>query len=326
MRLGKALNLLVFFVLYCSSCTNKTETDTNRLDMVESMINNSPDSALAILQSIDPVHIRSRKDRADFHLLFSIALDKNGIDLKSDSIIRPALRFYSFKKQSEHKFHSFYYTARIYENNEEYSNAMEYLIKAEYILSSVDDRNLVGLHYASKGRIYYRLMEYKQAAVNFENAAAEYKRAGNENRYFSNMLRCADCLVMNGAVEEACSIISEINPKITEVSQINIKNHYLLKLRITEILEPEKAEEILEEYIEKVNIPASIDWLYANRVYLNRGKVDEALYALQMQKNYGGTNASFHYWNGKALAMKGISMTAAVSSRLPIIASNRTLL
>ena len=65
------------------------------LDDVETYINERPDSALAVLRALDSTAVRGRALRARVSLLHSMALDKNYIDLKTDSILAPAVSWYS---------------------------------------------------------------------------------------------------------------------------------------------------------------------------------------------------------------------------------------
>ena len=233
MRPGIALYLLVIIVLHCSSCTSGTGISEKWFDDIEAAAFDHPDSALNILRGIDPADIRSKKNKARYHLLHSIALDKNGIDITSDSIINPAIRFYSARKASRNQFLTYYYAGRVCENMGDHSSAMEYLAKAENIICTVENSEAGALLYATKGRIYNNLLEYENAAINLEQAAAEYRSAGNEGRYISNKLRAADCMVLGGDIESAWKIISEFENKKAELSQANLSKYYLTLLRIT---------------------------------------------------------------------------------------------
>ncbi|MGN1219387.1 MAG: hypothetical protein ACI4TU_00415, partial [Candidatus Cryptobacteroides sp.] len=87
--------LLVF--LFCAfnvfiSC--KDDQIGAALASAEISMNEDPESSLKILESIDRSQILSRRQKAEFALLYSIALDKNYIDVQSDSIIAPAVEYY----------------------------------------------------------------------------------------------------------------------------------------------------------------------------------------------------------------------------------------
>jgi len=60
----------------------------------EACFQEAPDSALHILEHIDPADIRGKEALAEFAQLYSMALDKNYICVKSDLTIRIAKDFY----------------------------------------------------------------------------------------------------------------------------------------------------------------------------------------------------------------------------------------
>ena len=65
------------------------------------------------------------------HPLLSQALDKNYIDLQSDSIIAPAVRYYENHGTPDERLKVFYYRGRISMNANDYDSATEYFIKAD---------------------------------------------------------------------------------------------------------------------------------------------------------------------------------------------------
>lgn len=60
---------------------------------VESYISERPDSALAVLESMDRGELKSRRSEAHHALLHAMALDKNYIDVTDDSLASVAVRY-----------------------------------------------------------------------------------------------------------------------------------------------------------------------------------------------------------------------------------------
>ena len=86
----KSFSKLAFIfcsLLLSSSCTDQKKLLHQKFDRVEDMLSFSPDSALSILSKTDTGLLASEKLKARYSLLKSIALDKNKIDICSDSII-----------------------------------------------------------------------------------------------------------------------------------------------------------------------------------------------------------------------------------------------
>lgn len=102
-------NVLTISILTCvlTFCGRNQAVDES-LDRAESCMSASPDSALAILESIDSLHFDSRSQNARYALLKSIALDKNYIDRTDDSLINIAVSYYRHRLNAPYKFKSYY--------------------------------------------------------------------------------------------------------------------------------------------------------------------------------------------------------------------------
>lgn len=70
------------------------------LDSVDSIIESNPDNAYVMLTRMDRSRM-SRKEAAKFSVSYSMALDKNYIDIASDSIICTAVKYYRHHGDAE---------------------------------------------------------------------------------------------------------------------------------------------------------------------------------------------------------------------------------
>lgn len=132
---------------------------SNHPDLIsaEELMAERPDSALYILQNIDTLALKSSPDKAFYSLLFVQAQDKNYIDTQDDAQIRIAVDFYKDSKDDYHKMLSYYYLARIYENSQEYSNAIINLFRAGDLAKKLNDYFYLGLIYRSCSNIYDKI-------------------------------------------------------------------------------------------------------------------------------------------------------------------------
>ena len=73
----------LFFLLGLSGC----RVENIALNKAGDLMKTSPDSALVLLQKVDLNSVIGKKERAQYALLYSQALDKNFIDLQNDSLI-----------------------------------------------------------------------------------------------------------------------------------------------------------------------------------------------------------------------------------------------
>ena len=124
------LSIVIPFVLF--SCGRSRMLA--HLEDIESYIQERPDSALAVLDSIDRTRLSGRKEKALFSLLNTMALDKNYIDPKEDSLIEPAVRYYSKHGDPDTRLKAFFYKGRISLYNRHYDEAiLSYMEGYRYI-------------------------------------------------------------------------------------------------------------------------------------------------------------------------------------------------
>lgn len=95
-------NILFYLTLSICliSCSYQSETE-RLLDKAQAYLEFNPDSAFVALDSLDRRHLNTKELRARHALLYSIALEKVGIDMTSDNIINIALEYYLDKNDKE---------------------------------------------------------------------------------------------------------------------------------------------------------------------------------------------------------------------------------
>ena len=92
-RISNALFIL-FLALCAGSCIHKSDAG-RLLDAAERHLEEHPDSAFVALDSLDRRQLNTRELQARHALLYSIALEKCGISMTTDSIISIAVDYYS---------------------------------------------------------------------------------------------------------------------------------------------------------------------------------------------------------------------------------------
>ena len=88
----RQLVITLLIVISFVSCSNTY----SQLQEIESYIEEDPKRALEEIRNLNPDNfLFSQRSKAKHALLHSMALDKNYIDLTTDSIIAPAVKYYS---------------------------------------------------------------------------------------------------------------------------------------------------------------------------------------------------------------------------------------
>ena len=157
---------------------SKAVVDT--LNRVETLLNEYPDSAYTLLQTLHRDDIHQRSNQARYALLYTQVQDKNYIDETNDSLIAVAVDYYRRSDDVRSKFLSFYYQGRVYTNAGESVKAMLAYTEAEQLADGVKDGYLLGLLYSEFGRIYRLYYDYPKSFEAHQKASQYYEQAGKE--------------------------------------------------------------------------------------------------------------------------------------------------
>jgi tetratricopeptide (TPR) repeat protein len=189
--------LLLLGLLLLMACNDpKHVTDT--LHRAEVLMNEHPDSAWAMLNTLSPDEMGQNSTCALYALLYTQAQDKTYRDETNDSLISVAVDYYRDTDDVRHKFLSYYYKGRVHFNAKDYLSATSCYMESEQLADAVGDDYLVGLLYAELGRIYRLYYDYPKSLEAYQKAAECYERAGKirHRNYMwlnqSSLLRCMD--------------------------------------------------------------------------------------------------------------------------------------
>lgn len=284
---------------------SKTENTQSRLSELDDLVYSNPSY---VLNSLDEIYINSihhRRHKAKHALIHSIALDKTYKEIGNDSIIKPALEYYSKHGPSIDRLRTFYYMARIHENSGDLEKAMEFLTKSEKH-KYCDKQNLcLPLIYTAKGRIYTHLFDYENGEANFEKAARIYLKDNNIDNHASNLLQKCSCMIMRGRLEEVEDILSGFYARKKELSSNTLNQYHQTAINLYRVRCNDSPLQLLESYLDDITDPYLMDWILAARIYLGENMLEEALNALSNQARYRYKDASYHYYMAKALEMAG---------------------
>ena len=113
MKLHKYSITGLFFFIFLFAC-HRDSDKTSLLHRADSLMQEFPDSALAILESIPHVEKLSGSNRADYAIFLTRARTKMYIHESSDSLIRYAVDYYKRSWNDERKMQAYYYRGCVY--------------------------------------------------------------------------------------------------------------------------------------------------------------------------------------------------------------------
>lgn len=200
-------------LLSCSSCLSPVFDDD--LLRIESYIQTDPATALRELSDIQGLQ-ESAQDKGLYSLLYSMALDKNYIDLKNDSIIRPAVTYFSKHRDPSRSFLSYYYLGRVFENAENYDQALLEYIKAESLITPGITGEYATRLYSAKSRIYLQQLALDRALQESYKAKAASPLLNNSLFYIRSCLDVIGLLNSQDSLEKAAIEIDSLTNWIKE--------------------------------------------------------------------------------------------------------------
>lgn len=280
---------LVAMLLMLCSCANKEQTRI--LDDVRTYISDNPELALETLDSLSATgSIRGREGNARFALLYSMALDKNGIDSVDDSLINVAVKWYSRHGNADERLKSYYYYGRICQNAGNNEAAMESFVKAEQYVGKAGDHVAAGLLYDAMSNIAMDIFDMEKVLEYCRKAEAHYKKAGDRKRYAYALLGLAVYFTVDGQYGELSSVLDSVRMSWDIIDTLSQNSYYQLRLgEFKETGQYKKLKAGLEEYI--TEFPREkINWMSVSEFYLTLGEKRLALEALktyrEINRNY----------------------------------------
>ena len=227
--------------------------DVKNLNRIESFIQERPDSALKSLSQIDTSTLTSNEGKALFSLLYSIALDKNYVDLESDSLIARAVDYYSLRGDKYHRFLCFYYLGRVYENAGTFDDAMESYLRAESFLNdSVPDEYKARM-YSHKARVYFKQFALDRALEETLKSKEYAAKVDNPLFYIRNSLDVASLCTTKGNYQAAADELDNLNEWMSLRGVQKPLEYYDSRLRIALADSMEVKESLLERCTEYCN-------------------------------------------------------------------------
>ena len=244
----KKFLILLSFAISCLSCSpSKVE---RQLSDIETYINDRPDSALAVLESMDRNLMKTEEERAHHALLHAMALDKNYIDVADDSLARIAVEYYSEHGPEKYEARSLYYLGLAYFYQGDYNKAIVEFTKGEEVAERSDSLYL-GFIKAAQATVYNKSYNAVEALDCLREAYEIDVKMGNEYYAQTSMLSLSRTLYNIKRVKESSSILLELINDVKTDKRIKLAAKALFAFIST--VESVESEGVFEKAIELYN-------------------------------------------------------------------------
>ena len=279
----RTLYQFLLAMLLLTGC-NDPKPVTDALTRAEALMNEYPDSAWAVLNTLSPDEMGQNRTRAHFALLYPQAQDKTYRDEPNDSLISIAVDYYHHTDDARRKFLSYYYKGRVSFNAKDYLTATSCYMEAEQLADAVGDDYLTGLLYAEFGRIYRLYYDYPKSLEAYQKAAECYERADkirHRNYMWLNQTRIYRS--MNENKESQDMLQTVLTLALENEDRMLIRNSLgdLIMLYV-EQQEIEKADSLYKELLCFVDedFGSSSYMVALTKMYLSIGNLAQAEYCL----------------------------------------------
>ena len=286
------LKLLVVLLLvaFCySSCRNISDIDST-LDDISEYMEERPDSALSVLQNMDPSQLANKKQKAKHALLLSIALDKNYIDTTNFNVIQPAIDYYLKKGDATEKLRTYYYMGRICKNAGNEEEAMKYYVLGLSHGKDSDDYLTRARLLFAKAHIHNNLYEFDRYSSEMVKAAHYFKIGGKQSSHFKSLSNAFNGYKLLDDTLNVNKVFKELSYALDSNSIKQFSEFYEIKLDYHKMFnEQDSFAVVLNRYVRDIE-PDKIRWLTITYNLIEMGYSDRALQAINEYQKYSNTN------------------------------------
>lgn len=288
------LYLALLAALCLTACTRPA--DVPELDTADSLMEQRPDSALALLRRIDTLRLTSRHDRARYAMLLSMALDKNYIDLKDFHVLQPAIDYYEEHGTPTEQMRTFYYQGRIYDNAGNMSKALQTFLKALEKGKESNDTLTRARAYFAQLDPNLQLMSFDKAIEAGKKAAYYFQKAGRTDSYAHCLIDIANTYTLKNDKANTCKYLNECRklwPYISEKRKQDFYNNYLIAA--TKFCGKDSIQAAIQEYESHVP-PSKWDFLTLADAYTAIKDFDRAEYFASQYKLHTSIDSDKRYY------------------------------
>lgn len=188
--------ILICCMILLWGCGHRDEESWEKMLAADRMMEESPDSAMAVLQTIDTTLLKGKEERAKYGLQMSMALDKNYVDTTDFSVLQPAIDYYADNGSDNEKLRTYYYQGRIYQNKNFEDDAIKSFLKALDLAENATDTLTLARSYFALAVIYKNIYSFDESAIFFLKAAELYTFKERKELSLDCKLGALNCYVM----------------------------------------------------------------------------------------------------------------------------------
>ncbi len=186
------------------------ESGHSQLLVAEAVMEEDADSAYSILTSIDTTQMRSPADRALYALLLTQASYKTYRDIYSDSLITPAINYFTETGDEVRLLKALYYRGRIHYYTKNYIKAIADGLESIELANKNSDNLFIARGYELMSDTYTHTLIADLEGKYAQLAADYYLKDGKVLNYRYELLEVGTAYTNNRQYEEAITLIDSL--------------------------------------------------------------------------------------------------------------------
>lgn len=199
--------ILIILMLVLCSCTARKEVAD-----VWSYIQERPDSALSVLNLLDVSSYHGRS-LAEYQLLKAMAMDKNYIDVASDSLAGPAAEYFHRHGPKEKEMMALYYLGVSQYYAKDYNQSIVTFGRARDLAEDLSNVRYLGMIEACKSYVYHNGYNYADAIQSIKEAIGYFSELPDSTLQVRRAkMQLADVFISNRQFSEAYHLFGSILP------------------------------------------------------------------------------------------------------------------
>jgi len=282
------LRLKICLAITCSvliflACNNQARKTDAILKKAESVMDDRPQDALALLDSISNTKNMDAAQNNLYNLLMVQAKDKNYKDIKGDTAIFRVKEYYINNNTIDKGALASFYAGRVLREMGDHENAMLAFLDAETHSKELDDENLKGMIQFQIGALYYKDMSNNQAAIaRYRDAERIFRTIGNYKSEIASLNMLGGCFLINNENDSAFYYYDkgiELANKYNDVvEQMNIRQN--MGIAFLNVKDMENAKQYLNLALQYASDKSKQAQVYLNlaRVFIAESERDSAIY------------------------------------------------
>lgn len=292
--LGAALAVCFGVIIMCGCDGGRGKATDAALASAEELMEERPDSALAVLCAIDSTAIDNAGRRALHGLLMAEARYKNFIDETDDSIIAASAAYFGRKGDDRRLMRARFIQAKIQFNNSDYTHSIVSALKAEKLAKQDSDNLYLARIYEHMGLTYLRNHNVDAQLPYVYKAYECYSHAGEQRSALFSLIDRGNALNNLEQYNNSLALLDSVARIIEEKD--TLLSIYLGQVKIDALLQSGRKDDAISELQKLGSINGrdfSDDYSVPYKVFISNGDMSHAkIYLDSIMASYSLTNDS----------------------------------